>query len=70
MDIRQTFDSEMEALRKQRGDKTARHAFSVLSEVLRWLRVSGYGTVILPAIDHRFGNKIKMETVLRIDEDE
>ena len=60
------FDKEMCALKEKAGEDPAARAFLVFSAALNWLRNDGHGNLIISALDHSFGLKIKTETVISI----
>ena len=63
-DGKRLFHYQMSILRQENGMTSVEQAYRAFALVVQWLRVSGHGSVTLSAIDHRFSNKIKAESVL------
>lgn len=69
-DARREFEIAMTELEQEHGEAAAEQAYRAFAVAARWLRTDGHGSAILPAIDHRFGRKIKFETVRTVAEAE
>lgn len=66
MEERNKFQIQMELLKKKAGTKAEARAYQTFEAVLIWLCQYGHGKVELNAIDHRFGEKIKAETLFTL----
>ena len=60
------FDQEIAALKQEVGEEAADRALLVFSKALYWLRKWGHGNLVISAIDHSFGLKIRADTVFAI----
>ena len=60
------FDQEIEALKREVGEDAADRALLVFSKALYWLRKWGHGNLIISAVNHTFGLKIRADTVFSI----
>ena len=60
------FDQEIEALKREVGEDAAARALLVFSKALYWLRKWGHGNLIISAVNHTFGLKIRADTVFSI----
>lgn len=58
------FQNQIAELEKRFGSKAKIRTYQVLTEVVRWLRVSGHGNLTLSAMDHLLGQKIRTETII------
>jgi len=65
---REVFDREVAALKDEVGGKAVDRAYLVFAITIQWLRQWGHGNLILSAIDHVFGLKIRADTVFSVKE--
>lgn len=63
---RNIFDQEIEALKREVGEDASERALLVFSKGLYWLRKWGHGNLVISAVDHSFGLKIRADTVFTI----
>jgi hypothetical protein len=61
-----TFEREIENCSQDLGESAAIRALLVFSKALYWLRKWGHGNLVLSAVDHNFGLKIRADTVLSV----
>lgn len=64
------FEREFDALKREKGPESATKALLVFSKALCWLRQWGHGNLILSAVDHRFGLKVRGDTIMTIQDGE
>ena len=64
-----TLEAELEALRKECGEKAEIRACLVLVEVVRWVRQAGHGKLTLSALDHLVGYKVRVDSVITVEKD-
>ena len=50
--------NEIEKLGHEYGSKAKLRVYQVLTEVIKWIRISGHGSITLNAADHIFSEKI------------
>ena len=62
------FEKEIESYAQELGEGTAVRALLVFSTALYWLRKWGHGNLVLSAVNHSFGLKIRAYTVLSVKE--
>jgi len=58
------FQNQIAELEKQFGSKAKIRTYQVLTEVVRWLRISGHGNLTLSAVEHLLGQKICTKTII------
>ena len=63
---RKIFDQEIAALKREVGEDAAARAMLVFSKALYWLRKWGHGNLVVSAVDHTFGLKIRADTVFSV----
>jgi len=63
---RNIFDQEIEALKREGGEDASERSLLVFSKALYWLRKWGHGNLVISAVDHSFGLKIRADTVFSI----
>ncbi len=61
-----TFEQEIENCAQDLGERAAIRALLVFSKALYWLRKWGHGNLVLSAVNHSFGLKIRADTVFSI----
>jgi len=66
MYFKELFQKEMEALKREAGDKAEMRNYQVLVELVRWLRKEGHGNVKLSAVDHILGAKFRTDTIITV----
>ena len=60
------FEREIENCAQDLGESAAIRALLVFSKALYWLRKWGHGKLVLSAVNHTFGLKIRADTVFSI----
>lgn len=60
------FETEMNTLKDAAGAKSTDRAYSVFAQILKWLHAEGHGKITLSAINHKFGVKLNVETIVNI----
>ena len=60
------FEQEIAALKREVGEDAAARALLVFSKALYWLRKWGHGNLIISAVNHTFGLKIRVDMVLSV----
>jgi hypothetical protein len=61
-----SFEKEIESYAREFGDDAASRALRVLCKVLFWGRNFGHGNLVLSAVNHIFGLKIRADTVFSV----
>ncbi len=61
-----SFEKEIESYAREFGDDAAHRALRILCKVLFWGRNFGHGKLVLSAVDHIFGLKIRADTVFSV----
>ena len=67
MNCEDKLKTEISRLGEQCGPKAERRVCQILTEVVKWVREAGHGSITLHAVDHFLGEKIKTETVVTIN---
>ena len=60
------FECEIEKCAHDLGESAVIRALLVFSKALYWLRKWGHGNIVLSAVNHHFGLKIRADTVLSV----
>lgn len=56
--------NEISKLRNLYGPKVEQRTYQILTEVVKWVRESGHGSITMHAVDHILGEKIRTETII------
>jgi hypothetical protein len=60
------FDRALRAYRTQFGQQNTARYLHASTIALDWFRERGHGKVVFPAIEHRLGDHIALETILKV----
>ena len=62
------FENEIESYAQELNESAAIRALLVFSKVLYWARKWGHGNIVLSAVNHTFGLKIRGDTIFSVKE--